>query len=115
MQLLLETTSRSTGFDLYSRPSFQPEQVYLPLKDFFKCPIRAPLRGSKVTFIPIGRPLPLSTDWRVRLVTDGSVSRHLNKKFSPSLGFGMVRGVTNTVEESAGSGRNALLETEGYV
>ena len=58
-----------------------------------------------MTFIPGGRLLPLSSDWRVRFVTDGSVSRHSNRKSSPSWRLGLVRGVTNTVEGLVWSGR----------
>lgn len=45
-------------------------------------------------------------------MTDGSVSRHLNKKSWPSLKLGLEREVTNTVEESAGSVREAAKEEE---
>lgn len=73
--------------------------------------MNAPLRGSTVTFIPGGRLLPLSSDWRVRFVTDGSVSRHWNRKSSPSLRSGLTREVTNTVKGLVRSGRGTLLET----
>lgn len=36
-------------------------------------------------------------------MTEGSVSRHLNKKSWPSFRLGLERGATNTEEESAGS------------
>lgn len=66
--------------------------------------------------MPLGRACPLpwamSSGWRVRLVTDGSVSRHLNKKSWPSLTLGLEREVTKTVEESAGSVREAAEEEE---
>lgn len=69
--------------------------------------------------MPWGRPhtLPpvLPSDWRVRFFTDGSVSRHLNRKSSPSLTVvKALRGVTNTLAEWAGSEREELQETRGH-
>lgn len=65
--------------------------------------------------MPCGRSCPLPqvvpSDWRVRLVTDGSVSKHLNKKSWPSLTSGVIRGVTNTLDGSSGSEKQALWET----
>jgi len=67
--------------------------------------------------MPRGRPRPspalLSADWRVSSVTDGSVSRHLKRKSWPSVTDGAPRGVTNTVEASAGSERKALWVSKG--
>lgn len=54
----------------------------------------------------------MSSCWKVRLVTDGSVSRHLNRKSWPSFTLRLERGVTNTVEESAGSVREAAKEKD---
>lgn len=45
-------------------------------------------------------------------MTDGSVSRHLNRKSWPSFTFGLERGVTNTEEESVGSVRHSAKEEE---
>lgn len=101
--------------DRNSCPSLHPEQAYCPLKDVLRSFIRAPRRWSNTMLIPGGRPLSLSSDWRVRFVRDGSVSRHLNRKSSPSLRLGWRRGVTNKVDGSAASDRGALWEIVGIL
>lgn len=41
--------------------------------------------------------LMLASDWKVMFLTDGSVTRQLNRKSSPSLSGGNLRGMTNTL------------------
>lgn len=113
-QGLLGATNKWKDLDLKWRPSFQPEQTYCPLNESCTSWIRAPRLGSMVTFMLTGRCCPLpwmsSSGWKVSLVTDGSVSRHLYKKSWPSFTLGLLRGVTNTVEGSAGSVREAAKD-----